>query len=217
MHKIDLNIVNLKERSDRRKHLLRQFHNKSEFNVEIVDAIKHQKGAYGLWQTFQKIVAVQHAKKHPFFIFCEDDHLFTKEYSVEYLASAIQQAQDLNADMLSGGVSWFKTGIQISKNLFWLESFTGLQFTVIYKNMYQRILDIDDFDEHDAADLKISSIAERKFVMYPFISIQQDFGYSDVTEANKEEGRVDRLFQETYERLQLLKNVRKFYLPDFKQ
>lgn len=206
--------INIPIRKERKDHIEEQFADKQNMGFKVVSCVPHKVGAISLCHTIQHIIKNEIDWENDFFILCEDDHLFTKEYSIEYLASAIQQAQELNAEILSGGVSWFKTGIQISKDLFCLESFTGLQFTVIYKNMYQRILDIDDFTERDAADLKISSIAERKFVMYPFISIQKEFGYSDVTEKNKEDGRVERLFKETSDRLKLLRDVRNFYLSE---
>ncbi len=40
-----------------------------------------------------------------------------------------------------------------------------------------------------------SEITSHKMVLYPFISIQKDFGYSDVTLSNdKLKGKVDALF-----------------------
>ncbi len=69
--------------------------------------------------------------------------------------------------IFSGGVSWFKTGVQISENLFWVEKFSRLQFTVIFKKFYQRILDINDFTEHDAADYKISDLTDKKLLFTP--------------------------------------------------
>ena len=47
--------------------------------------------------------------------------------------------------------------------------------------------------------------------MYPFISVQKEFGYSDVTPKNGEQGFVDKCFSETSERLRLLQDVETFY------
>lgn len=211
---IKIYVPNLSNRGDRYKHIVSEIP-KDFFDLKIINPIKHSLGNVSLWHTIQYIIREKVHINNDFFIFCEDDHLFTEIYSLEYLQESIKEAQDLNADILSGGVSWFQTGIQISKNLFWVERFSGLQFTVVFKKFYSKILSAD-FNETDAADFKISDLSDRKFVMYPFISIQKEFGYSDVTERNNEEGRVERLFDETSERLQLLKNVRNFYLPEFK-
>lgn len=214
---IEVFVPNLKNRKDRRDSIKLSFENENMFRLHILEAIPHPTGAISLWKTLQSVVNIQKNHEDHFFIFCEDDHMFTKDYSFEFFNHAIQEAQHLDADILSGGVSWFQTGIQISKNLFWVESFSGLQFTVIFRKFYQKVLDVNDFGEHDAADLKISALTDKKFVMYPFISIQKEFGYSDVTAKNNEGGRVERLFNDTSGRLQLLKNVRQFYLPDFQK
>lgn len=214
---IKIYTVNIPKRTERRSHIVQQFKNKYEFYFKIIKPNIDKTPTISLWKTLQSVVNIQKNHEDHFFIFCEDDHMFTKDYSFEFFNHAIQEAQHLGADILSGGVSWFQTGIQISRNLFWVESFSGLQFTVIFRKFYQKVLDVNDFGEHDAADLNISALTDKKFVMYPFISIQKEFGYSDVTAKNNEGGRVERLFEDTSGRLQLLKNVRQFYLPDFQK
>ncbi len=67
----------------------------------------------------------------------------------------------------------------------------------------------------DAADHKIGTLTDKKFIIYPFLSVQRDFGYSDVTILNNEKERVGNLFQNVSERLCLLKKVRNYYLPEF--
>lgn len=205
---------NIISRNDRKIHLQREFVQK-EYVLNFVPPIVEEYGALSLWLTLQHIIKKKVDRNDDFFIFCEDDHQFTENYDFQLLKDCIQQAEQLNADILSGGVSWFKTGIQISKNLFWIEKFSGLQFTVIFKKFYQKILDVTDFGEHDAADYKISDLTDKKFIIYPFISIQKDFGYSDVTPKNNQEGRVEKLFEDTSGRFAMLKKVRNFYLPDF--
>lgn len=210
-------IVNLPNRVERKSHIIKQYKNKYELDCKIINPTPDNISTISLWMTIQQIIREKIDWTNDFFILCEDDHMFTNDYSFEFFNHAIQEAQELDADILSGGVSWFQTGIQISRNLFWVESFSGLQFTVIFRKFYQKVLDVNDFGEHDAADLKISALTDKKFVMYPFISIQKEFGYSDVTAKNNEGGRVERLFEDTSGRLQLLKNVRQFYLPDFQK
>ncbi len=66
-----------------------------------------------------------------------------------------QKLMKKKCDILLGGVSWFEAGIQISNDLFWIEKFTGLQFTVIYNTLFNKIL-ATDFGDLDAADQKIT-------------------------------------------------------------
>ena len=203
-------IVNLLHRTDRREHILSQFADKSEFLLSIVPAIEHERGAYGLWQTVQEIVHLEAEKKSDFFVLCEDDHTFTENYSFDVLQSCIKRAQSLNADILSGGYSWFDNAVQISENLFWADKFNGMQFTIIFRKFYQSILDAD-FGERVITDVHLSSITENKFVVFPYISIQKEFGYSDVTLKNSENGYVDGIFKSSIERLNTLKKVRTYY------
>lgn len=213
--KLRVNIVNLSSRPERKKHILSQFENRNEFSIKIISAVVHEIGAIGLWLTIQHILRNELNQEDDFFIFCEDDHQFTDNYSKELLFNCIEEAKNKDADILSGGISWFHAGIQVSEKLFWVETFTGLQFTIIFKKFYNSILNAD-FKIGDDADLKISLLTEKKFLIFPFISIQKEFGYSDVTAKNNEAGSVIRLFTECSECLDILKDVKKYYFPNFK-
>lgn len=208
---ITVNVINLKHRTDRRSHIIKQFYDKPEFLINIIPAITHKKGTYGLWQTILQIVREEKEKDSDFFVLCEDDHTFTENYSLELLQNSILQAKSLNADMLSGGCSWFDNTVQITKNLFWINKFTGMQFTVIFNKFYQPILNTN-FGEEVIADISLSDITNYKFVIYPYISIQKEFGYSDVTFKNAEQGYVNKIFNNSIKRLNILNKVKSFYL-----
>ena len=200
--------VNLPFRTERRSHLNYEFDSKDGLKLKIKYAVKHSEGRVSLWLSIKEII--NEMKNSNFFILCEDDHQFTKYYSFELLQKCINEAQCLDADILSGGISWFKTGVQISKQLFWIDEFSGLQFTIIFKKFYQKIIDAN-FTEYDKADYKLSELTAKKFVISPFISIQKDFGYSDVTRENNKQGKVQKLFDETFERFELLRKVKQYY------
>ena len=204
-------IVNLKSRTDRRIHIKKELSEHDEFRTSVVDTVEHESGAIGLSRTMQKNVNRATKMDWEYFILCEDDHQFTKHYNYEILQKSINEVQEKRADILCGGGSWFKTGLQNSKKLFWVEKFSGVQFTIKFKRFYQKILDVEVFDEHNAADYKLSGFTGKKFVIYPFISVQKDFGYSDVTPKNIVEGRVEKLFESALERLDLLNKIRNYY------
>lgn len=203
-------VPNLSYRKERKINIYNQFKNRREFKLHIVPAFEHRIGAVGLWKTIQYILKEVIDKDDEFIIFCEDDHHFTEKYNFSYLIRNIKDTQERNADIILGGVSWFRDAIQISKDIFWVEKFSGLQFTIIFKKFYKKIISAN-FSETDAADYKISSLSDKKFIIFPFISIQKEFGYSDVTKKNNESGVVDKLYEETSERLHLLNNVNNFY------
>lgn len=202
---------NLEKRADRRRALQAQFAGKKEFQLNIVPAITHpHRGAWGLWQTFIKIIVQQKALQRPFFIFCEDDHTFTEHYSYERLRSAISKAEALEADVLSGGVSWFRDAIQCDSNLFWIDRFNGMQFTVIFSRFYDRILEANQAEGY-VTDIRLSELSDRIFMMFPFISVQSEFGYSDVTFSNNKEGYVNSLFERSALQFSVMDKVKQRY------
>ncbi|TWF40652.1 hypothetical protein FHW36_104335 [Chitinophaga polysaccharea] len=201
--------INLKKRTDRKAHIIKEFEGRPEFRLTIVDAIEDTIGARGLWQTLQYIIRTYTAEEE-YIIICEDDHQFTQHYSIQLLTAAVHDAVSNHADVLCGGASWFNSAIPLSQHAYWTEKYTGLQFTIIFKKFYENILHTP-FNDNDAADLKISSLADKKLFIYPFISIQKEFGYSDVTAKNNAAGRVDELFKTSEANVTTLKNIARYY------
>ncbi len=206
-------VANLPERIDRKKSIQNQFNGRSEFQVQIISALKHKIGAKGLWETFIGILKREIESNSPYFIFCEDDHVFTEDYNKEFFDKQVFQAQEYGADLLSGGVSWMKNPIQCSENLFWISHFTANQFIVVFRSLYQKIMEINDDSQYFVLDRKLSDLSDNAFVTYPFISIQKEFGYSDATPYNNETpGFVDYLFHRERERVKILNKVKNYYV-----
>jgi hypothetical protein len=207
--KIKTFAVNLKSRPDRKSHILNEFKSRSEFSFSIVEPISDDCGAKSLWITIQNILR-NNIDESEFLLLCEDDHMFTKKYSQTFVVDCLEVAKENKADILLGGVSWFKDAIQISKDIFWVNEFSGLQFTIIFRRFFDVILNAD-FMEGDAADYKISALSQNKLLIFPFVSIQKEFGYSDVTPKNNTSGRVTKIFNGSSEKLMHLKKVADFY------
>lgn len=167
-----------------------------------------------MWKTFYDIVRKEAEMKSEFFIFCEDDHVFTKEYSEQFLLKQICLAKELGADILSGGMSWHDMVLQVKNDLFWVNRFNGMQFTIIFQHFYEKIL-LSDRDADRITDNFLSTLTDSIFVTFPYISIQKEFGYSDVTKGNNEEGYVKGLFEKTENSLAILNKVRNYYGKSF--
>lgn len=203
-------IINLKSRYDRRVNIEKEFTNRQEFAVSVVAARENNIGCIGLWETIKQIIYKADNNNQEHILICEDDHQFTADYNFQVLQECIQQAQALDADILCGGVSWFNNAVQISNNLYWVEKFSGLQFTIIFRKFIQSILNAT-FNELEAADYKISDLTVNKFFIFPFISTQKDYGYSDATPKNNLAGRVSKLFDECIERVNVLNKIIRHY------
>ena len=203
-------IINLKSRVDRRQHIINEFAARNEFSVNIIEAHEHKIGAIGLWRTMKEIIVLASQQNHDFILICEDDHQFTQFYSKEILFKSINQVKEKNADILIGGVNWFDGVVPVNDTLLWSYIFNGTQFIIVFKKFFEAILHVD-FSDYDGADFKISALTQNKFIIYPFISVQKDFGYSDATPHNNLPGRADELFLKSSAWLQNLANVASYY------
>ncbi|WP_343674784.1 hypothetical protein [Chitinophaga sp.] len=209
MRTIPTFVINLEKRLDRKAHLIEQFRSRIEFDMQIVTPVDHYDGCVSLWMTIQQIVK-DHLQAE-YILLCEDDHVFQENYSPTLLMGAISEAQIMQADILAGGVSWFNNAHKVSDNLYWVEKFSGLQFTVLFKSFFATILSAS-FTLDDVADLKLGSLTDSKFFISPFISIQKEFGYSDATpKNNKNAGRVDTLFRESQHKANVIKYIGEYY------
>lgn len=203
-------VVNLEERTERRTHIISQFQGRSEFDLTIVKAVKHRLGSWGLWKTIKSIIQNAFDQNENYIILCEDDHCFTNDYNKKEFFEQISKLEEAEADILLGGASWFGTVLPISRNLFWVKHFNGLQFTVIFKKFYTCLLDLDLYCGEDP-DIKISELSNNCFICYPYISVQKEFGYSDITPQNAQEGYVTSIFNKRSEKLMELYKVALYY------
>lgn len=202
---------NMPTRHDRRQSIEAQFKEKKDFKLTILSPEQAQEGYKSLWKTFIKIVQTECRLNSPYFIFCEDDHVFTENYDLQFLMNNIMEADAMEADILSGGISWMKEPLQVRNHLFWVKGFNGMQFTIIFNRFYNKILSATRNGDDHVTDIYLSELSDSIFVMFPFISIQKEFGYSDVTVSNKENGYVSSLFYGAENRLRLLNKVKLYY------
>lgn len=198
--------INLKERTDRREHLLKEFQNKEEFELTIVDASVHSIGAVGLWNSIVRAVEMAKEKGDDIIIICEDDHFFTKNYSSKLLFREIVEANVQGADVLLGGICGFGHAARAGVCRYRVDWFWSTQFVVVYSHFFDKIVSYQ-FADTDTADGVLSELAANKMVIFPFISEQKEFGYSDVTMHNNRVGAVDTFFEQAKRRLSLINTL----------
>lgn len=212
MEPIHVYVPNLALREDRRRSIKLQFLDKHEFSLHVVTPQKAETASKSLWLTFIECLTEAYTHKYDYFIFAEDDHCFTEAYNFQYLSGAISHAINHDADLLSGGVSWVELPVQMpNRDLFCFNSFTGMQFTVIFKQAYLKILGTKESVDC-VTDQWLSKILDRKLVMYPYISVQKEFGYSDVTTINNTKHRVEKLFEKAEKTLHVIDKVNTYFV-----
>lgn len=194
-------VINLPERTERLDHIRKQFDGKDEFDVHIIEACKHSIGAVGLWESIRKIVNLAIANDDDVIIICEDDHVFTGDYSKSHLIKNIIGAYKQHTEVLLGGIGGFNKALPVSAGRAWVNDFYCTQFTVLYKSVFQKIFD-EPYDNQVIADGMLSRITGNIMVCFPFISIQEYFGYSDVTQTfDADKGLLKRMFSRATDRL----------------
>lgn len=203
-------VINLPERADRRKHIENEYKDRKEFDLAIIEASKHQVGAVGLWDSILKIIDIACEKNEEVIIICEDDHEFTKHYTKEYLFENVEEAYEKGADIFLGGIGGCTYAMPVAKNRFWIEHFICTQFTVLYKDFFPAIKS-EKFDINNTTDGKFSSMTIDKMVIFPFISVQKEFGYSDITK-DLDRPPITGIFESTSIFLDRIQRIYSFYV-----
>jgi glycosyl transferase family 25 len=207
-------VINLKERKDRLKHIHEQFSGKSEFDLHIVEASTGENGAVGLWNSMVKVVEMAIQGEEDVILMCEDDHTFTPFYNRDFLFRNILEANEQGVELLSGGIGGFNHAVPLTANRYWIDSHWCTQFLILYKPIFSKIQAVN-FKNTDTADGILSQLTSHKMVLYPFVSVQTDFGYSDITPRNNgERGLIEEYFRKTAARLEKYKKVYDQYLKN---
>ena len=202
--------INMKERVERRQHIVKEFQNRKEFEFNLVEASVHSIGAVGLWKSMIRIIEKAKDRNDDVIIICEDDHYFTENYSSGLLLKEIIEAYMQKAEVLSGGVGGFGHAIPVGFHRYKVDWFWCTQLIVIFSSFFDKMLNYS-FKDTDTADGVISQLANNKMVIYPFISEQKDFGYSDVTLSNMEQkGMIREHFQRANRLMEYIESKKEY-------
>lgn len=208
-------VIHLAERTERRIHIEEQFKGRSEFELIWIDAYRHEKGTIGLWKSIQNAVRMAVERDDDVMILCEDDHYFTEHYDKKEFVVHIFEAHKQGAQLLIGGVGGFGAAFPVAFARYWVDWYWSNQFLVIYRAAYRRILEYQ-FSDNDTADGVLSRILNNKMVIYPMISRQKKFGYSDVTPDNHNNPQhIAYYFDAAAARLKRIKDAYDCFYPGF--
>lgn len=194
-------IINLPSRFERKLHMQQEFEGRGEFDVTFVEAVAHENGRVGLWQSIVKTIRMAQERGEELILICEDDHCFTKSYHRDYFFRLLCDVVKNPIDLLSGGIGGFGHAVRSGTGRYWVDWFYSTQFIVVFESLFE-------FQPTDTADGVLSILTQRKEILFPFVSVQKDFGYSDVTVSNNEtKGLIERYFQHTHQRLAMMEQV----------
>lgn len=90
-------ILNMPERNERRRSVESEFAGKNIFSPFYVTPLYHEVPHMSHWLTFLQLVRQADEEQLDYFIFCEDDHVFTDDYDGKQFVEIIETAQKRNA------------------------------------------------------------------------------------------------------------------------
>lgn len=187
--KIPTYVINQFKQTDHLEQIRTQFKDRKEFDIQIIEAAEHTIESVGRWMCICKIVKIAMEKDEEVIILCTHEHEFTEHYNTEKFIGAIYEAHRLGATILLGGINGGLTNLlPLQSELFWLDTFWGAQFVVIFANLYKIILN-EPFLDNDVVDTKFSEITSNKFIIYPMVSAQYTIKYSAVN------SRMDKIYK----------------------
>ena len=207
---IPVYVNNLPERKDRLESVKSTFEGRDEFELHIMQSIKKDRGADGLWESIKNVIRLVIEGDDEVVIICEDDHVFTSDYDRNLFLKNVVEAGRQGCQVLYGGIGNYHNAVPVSEHRFWIDWSWCAQFMVVYRPAFVVILNAK-FGPNDVADEFLSVLLPNKMTFFPFISVQREFGYSDVTFSNNKAGTMTRYFVGTTKGLAMLKRIQKHY------
>ena len=105
-------------------------------------------------------------------------HLLSEEINAGNFDLVIT-SQYLMISCLNVNIPIVGTAVPISPNRFWVDWFWCTQFVVLFSNIFPKILAYE-FRSTDTADGVLSKISNNIQILYPPISKQKNYDYSDI-------------------------------------
>jgi hypothetical protein len=203
-------VVYTPEWPDSMDNIKAQFKGKNEFEITLVEAVKNNMGACSWYLSIRKIVEMAIANNDDVIVICKDDLKFTAGYSKEDFLQNIMEAFYQRTEMLAGGLGEFGIAIPVAKNRFWINAFHAAGFFVLYKSIFQKILE-QRFDDNITAGQLFTKITNYKMALFPFIAIQSEWDIPQMTWDRIEDEASKLLFPPTENRFALVKSVYEKY------
>lgn len=190
--KIPTYIINLFKQTENLEQIQIQFKDRKEFDIQVIEEAEHTIESVRRWMCICKIIKIAMEKDEEIIILCTHEHEFTEHYNTDKFIDTIYEAHRLGATILLGGINGGLTNLlPLQSGLFWLDTFSGAQFVVIFANLYKIILN-EPFLDNDVVDTKFSEITSNKFIIYPMISSQYTIKYSAV---NSRMNKIYKVYQ----------------------
>jgi len=149
-----------------KKNISNQFTGKDEFDLHFIDVDSDDSM---IWKGIREVCKDAMLTNESLIIICRDDHIFTESYNKEILYEGIIDAAKKGAKILLGGIGAFGQAIPLSTKQFWIDSFEGTSFIVLFRSILDELL-IEPFHNENTVDESLSRLTSHKMVILPFVS-----------------------------------------------
>lgn len=202
-------ISNKDRRPDRYADVTEQFSNRSEFDVQVTQCVfLDDNRRYGLWLSMMNCIADAKENGYDKCILVEDDAYFTDYYNENTFLKCVNYCENNGYDILHGGIYGTSNPIRNTDlpDLWDISWCWSTHFIVIYKDCYDQLLSYNFDLVHDVEDGVLNKLHLKRAVMYPFMVIQKEYGYTDITfhtvghmaEMLRDTNKVFEVSQRTY-------------------
>lgn len=188
--KLDIYVINLKHRTDRKNFILKQFLKYKNINLIFVEAVEYSPGSIGCSLSHQKCIRIGKEKGLKQIIVIEDDCLLKYDFyeRLKHVYDYLYTKDDWY--LFLGGINQTKPKniikkIETGKVRMFEVDFGSCFHMVIYNNtIYDKILDYDFINgEIEHTDVVWHEVYHlNALTCYPFLAYQKP-GYSDLEKA----------------------------------
>lgn len=125
---------------------------------------------YSEWESILDICECAIKANDDIVILLRDDCIFAENYSIENLVNNIISANELGANILFCCGGQFEHPIFLKDNLFWISTISQSSFVVLFKSVYQKILDFEQAEINLDFESIISEVTSHKLMTFPFLA-----------------------------------------------
>lgn len=176
---IDLYVINLEERTDRKEQIRKNFEGKTNIHLEFVKAIKHDNGAQGCFLSHKKCIQLAKEKNMEYIIVLEDDCLPMDKFE-NRLNTVLEYLKTRTWGIFLGGVNQTRKKNLLKKDIYKEEKFadidfgTTTHFIIYHKSSYDFFLSLESAIIDQCWSGHINAVT-----IVPFLAIQSG-GYSNI-------------------------------------
>ena len=179
---IDLYVINLIQREDRKNQIINDFSIYKNINLNFIEAIRHQNGAIGCFLSYKKCIRIAKEKNMKYIIILEDDCLPMNNFEnrLKNLLSYLESNNDW--DIFLGGVKkcnkvFSKTRI-FDENLYYICRAHCTHLFICNNSLYDTLLEVDE------TKYAVDTFWHKKYrvcILLPFLAFQHN-GISNIGE-----------------------------------